>query len=159
MLLQEICTHLLHISHYTALNDCLQQFFHRYYQEISYWHTFLSWSKRCERKKDEIFGKNNYRPVSILSSVSKTYGRCIYDQINDYFHPLFSKLQCGFRKEFNAQHGLLVLVEKCREVLDKRGYTGILLTDLSKAFYCINHELLIARLHPYGFSLESLTFI
>ena len=53
---------------------------------------------------------------------------------------------------------MLVLAEKCREVLDKLGYTGILLTDLSKAFYCINHELLIAKLHAY-FSLESLTFI
>ena len=46
-------------------------------------------------KKDDKFLKNNYRPISVLPSVSNIYERCIYDQINDYFHPLFSKLQCG----------------------------------------------------------------
>ena len=71
--------------------------------------------------------------------------------------PIFSKLQCGFRKEFNGQHCLLVLVETFREVLDKWGYAGILLNDLSKAFDCINYKLLIAKLHAYG--LESLAFI
>ena len=63
-------------------------------------------------KKDEKCLKDNYRPVSILPSVSKIYERCIHGQINDYFQPLFSKLQCGFRKKFNVQHCLLVLVQK-----------------------------------------------
>ena len=51
------------------------------------------------------------------------------------------------------------MVEKRREILDKRDYAKILLSDLSKAFDCINHELLIAKVHTYAFSLESLTFI
>ena len=42
-------------------------------------------------KKDKKFLKNNYRPVSIVASVSKIYERCIYDQMNDYFYSLFSK--------------------------------------------------------------------
>ena len=46
-------------------------------------------------KKDDKFLKNNYRPIGVLPSVSNIYEGCIYDQINDYFHPLFSKLQCG----------------------------------------------------------------
>ena len=103
--------------------------------------------------------KNIYRPVNILPSVSKIYERCIYDQINDYFHPIFWKLQYGFRKRFNGQHCLLVLIEKRREVLDKWGYAGVLLSNLSKAFNCFNRALLLAKLLTYGFSLESLTFI
>ena len=59
----------------------------------------------------------------------------------------------------SCPHCLLVLVKKCSEVLNKWGYAGILLTDLSKAFDWINCELLIAKLHAHGFSLKSLTFI
>ena len=53
-------------------------------------------------QKDKNFLKINCKSVSILPSVSKNYERYIYDQINDYFHPPFSKLQCGFRKELRS---------------------------------------------------------
>ena len=43
-------------------------------------------------KNDKQFLKNTYRDVSILPNVSKIYEPFIYDQISDYFHPLFSKL-------------------------------------------------------------------
>ena len=74
-------------------------------------------------KKDEIFLKNNYRSVSILSSVLKIYKRCMYNQINEHFHSCFTK--CWFQKGSNAQHCLLILAEKCREILDKQGYTAL----------------------------------
>ena len=72
---------------------------------------------------------------------------------------IFSKLQCGFRKGHSAQHCLLVLIEKCRKVLDKPGFAVLLLTDLRKAFDCIDHELLIAKLHAFGFNIKSLELI
>ena len=65
----------------------------------------------------------------------------------------------GFPKGQSAQHCLLVLIEKYCKVLDKRGFAGLLLTDLSKAFDCIDHELIIAKLHVYGFDIKSLEHI
>ena len=51
------------------------------------------------------------------------------------------------------------MLEKWKKALDKRNNAGALLTDLSKAFDCLNHELLIAKLEAYGFDYLSLAYI
>ena len=77
----------------------------------------------------------------------------------DYFNNIFSKYLCGFRKGHSTQHCLLYMLEFVRKALDKGMYTGILLTDLTKAFNSISHDLLIAKLNSYGFSTLSLRMI
>ena len=56
----------------------------------------------------------------------------------------------------SAQNCLLVLLEKWRKCIDSKGYAGVLLTDLSKAFDCIRHDLFIAKLDAYGFDYNAL---
>ena len=101
----------------------------------------------------------NYRPVGIVSNISKIYERYIYDQIQLFFDSVLSKYQCGFRRGYNAQHCLVSLIEKWKKSVDNGGAFGALLTDLSKAFDCLPHELLIAKLDAYGFDKSSLKLI
>ena len=75
------------------------------------------------------------------------------------FFDIFSKYQCGFRKGYSAQHCLLVMIEKWKKVVDNGGAFGALLTDLSKAFDCIPHDLIIAKLEAYGFQIDALRLV
>ena len=72
---------------------------------------------------------------------------------------LFSKQQFGFRKGYRMQYCLLSMLEKWKSAVDKGKYFGALLTDLSKAFDRISHELILAKLHAHGFSLRALRLI
>ena len=92
-------------------------------------------------KKDETFFEN-YRPVSILPTVSKIFEQIMQKQITDYIGKFLSPSLCGYRKGFSTQYALLSLIERWRLCLDKQGFAGALLMDLSKAFDTINHELL-----------------
>ena len=110
-------------------------------------------------KKKSKLSKENYRPISILPNISKVYERCLYDQISKYFETRFSKFQCGFRKGYSAQHCLLAMIEKWKTAVDNGGVFAALLTDLSKAFDCIPHDLIIAKLAAYGFDTNALKLI
>ena len=59
----------------------------------------------------------------------------------------------------DSQYCLIRMIERWNRSIDKRGSAGALLTDLSKAFDCLPHELLIAKLNAYGFSHNSLKLI
>ena len=93
-------------------------------------------------KKGAKTSKDNYRPVIILSVTSKIYERLLFKQISGYFDPILSKLQCGFRKEFSAQHSLLAMFENWKSAVNNKENFGALLTDLSKAFDCLETALL-----------------
>ena len=68
-------------------------------------------------KDSESFDKTNYRPVSLVSHVSKVFERKIYNQINEYIEPFLSTILTGFRK--NHKHSLLKTPENFKRALDE----------------------------------------
>ena len=91
--------------------------------------------------------------------MSKIFERDIFRQLSNFMDQILSKYQCSFRKGYSTQYCLLAMLEKWKSTVDKGTSFGALLIDLCKAFDCFSHELLLAKLHTYGFSIVALRFI
>ena len=103
-------------------------------------------------KKNGIDKCENYRPISLLSNLSKLYERLMYNRIWSFLEEsniLFEK-QFGFRTNYSTNHALLSIVEEIRKNLDKKLYTCGICVDLEKAFDTVNHQILISKLEHYG---------
>ena len=110
-------------------------------------------------KKDERSNKKNYRPISILSALSKIFGKILHKQIWEFIENKLSPYISAYRKGYSTQHVLIRLIEEWKQALDKGKFVGAVLMDLSKAFDCIPHDLLVAKLKAYGFGSHSLRLL
>ena len=114
---------------------------------------------RAIYKKGDPCQISNYRPISILSALSKIFERIISEQVNQFMAGMLHPLLSGFRQGYSTQHALFRVVEKWKKHLDMMGIVGTILMDLSKAYDCIPHDLLIAKLEAYGFNRKALRLI
>ena len=110
-------------------------------------------------KKADPFDKVNYRPVSLLSRVSKVNEITIFNQISTYFELYFSSFLTGFRKKHSTQFSLIKMLELWRKALGNGKPVGAIFMDLFKALDTLNRDLLIAKLEAYGFSKTFLNYI
>ena len=103
---------------------------------------------------------NNYRPISVLPTISKVFERHIANQLNDYFEEtnIIDKHQSGFRKYHSCQTALIRLVDSWLSNIDAGHMIGSVFLDFKKAFDLVDHEILIHKLKLYHFSDESLQF-
>ena len=110
-------------------------------------------------KKDDPTDKTNFRSVSVLSLLSKVFQRVIYNQLGMYVDTFLNKLLCRFRKAHSTQHALFKLLQRWQNELDNSGLVGTILMDLSKAYDCLPHDLIIAKFEVYGLSKSSLNLL
>lgn len=110
-------------------------------------------------KKADHMKKENHRPVSLLPVVSKIYERTLNDQLVCFQNEILSCLISAYRAKYGTDSVLLHVTETWKRALDQKMYVGAMLMDLSKAFDCIPHDLLIAKLCAYGMSNASLELL
>ena len=110
-------------------------------------------------KKEDRLDKKNYRPISVLNVFSKIFERFILDQLTPYFNNMLSDFLSAYRRNYSCQHVLLRMTEAWRKCLDENKVVGAILMDLSKAFDCLPHDLLLAKLEAYGLESNALTLI
>ena len=101
--------------------------------------------------------KSSYRPISLIGIFGKILERYIQNKISDYIDSLLSDIISAYRKKYSTNNVLMRLIENWKNNLDKKKHVGAVLMDLSKAFDCVPHDLLIAKMHAYNFDKETLT--
>ena len=104
--------------------------------------------------------ETGYRPVSVLSCVSKIIERHVHDTLYKFLEDnnLLSDSQFGFRPSHSTETALISAVDDWQKNMDKGKLTGVLFIDLRKAFDCVNHKVLLHKLKSYGVSDQAMSF-
>ena len=107
-------------------------------------------------KDNSRLNKKHHRPVSVLTAFSKVFEQYILNQMLDHVNKILSDKISAYRKGyyFTACSPQTHWMKH----LDNNQIVGAVLMDLSKAFDCIPHDLLIAKLAAYGFDKNTLKF-
>ena len=95
---------------------------------------------------------DNYRPVSLLPSISKVFEKVAFDQLYRYFQDnnLFYPSQYGFRRERSTEFATFELTDRILQDIDGRNLSLTVFMDLSKAFDTLDHKILLTNLKYYG---------
>ena len=112
-------------------------------------------------KKGDHSLLTNYRPISLLPTISKVFERIIYDQMYEYLNEnnLLAKEQFGFRKNHSIEYAAISLVDHISKQMEHGKTPGALYIDLSKAFDTLSFDIILCKLNYYGITGKELQLL
>jgi len=103
-------------------------------------------------KSNERYMVQNYRPISVLSTISKVFERLVHKRLYQFLekYELLYSRQYGFRNKRSTVHALIDVTEKIKTALDSDELAIGIYLDLKKAFDTVNHKILLEKMYNYG---------
>ena len=117
---------------------------------------YILWLDRSSRRRNF---RERKLSSSVLPTISKFVERAIFDQLTDFFNFYFHPSLSAFRKGFGCQTALLKIIGDWKKALDENKYIAAILMDLSKAFDCLPHDLILLKLEAYGLLEKSINLL
>lgn len=103
-------------------------------------------------KKGDVMQLSNYRPISLLSIFSKIFEKLLANRIVHFLesYNILSKNQHGFHRNRSTLSALASILNYIYKNLDQGNKVMAVFVDLSKAFDCVDHDILLKKIECYG---------
>ena len=144
-----------------TISPILTKIINKGYQSYTFPNCMKNAVIKALHKKGNTEDISNYRPISILPTLSKIFERAAVDQLIAYLeeNKLLSKNQHAYRKKHSTVTCLVELINYVHSKIDKKRYTAIASLDLSKAFDSISHQIILKKLEKLGLGRNAVKWI